>query len=212
MDAQVALKKGKNKQFTFDKTCGQNSTQESVYERSAKHLVAEVFKGFNVTVLAYGQTGSGKTHTMGTNFHANNSLAPEDLGVIPRVCEDVFKKIEALKGSWKVTVKVAMSEIYNNNVKDLLCDPRYLLTYPCTYLPASCCCGVCCCCVVPYFPFFFFCHVTSTAPENAIWRSVKPRAGKLSLLVSRRRWLLLLRRSTHICPKDRNEGRHQQQT
>ena len=95
-----------------------------MYNKSAKPLVDELFKGFNATVLAYGQTGSGKTHTMGTNFHVNNSLAQEDLGVIPRVCGDVFQKTESLGDSRKVTVKVAMSEIYNDSVKDLLCDPR----------------------------------------------------------------------------------------
>jgi len=38
--------------------------------------------GYNVTILAYGQTSSGKTFMMGTSD--NESIEPEDEGIIPR--------------------------------------------------------------------------------------------------------------------------------
>ena len=50
--------------FAFDRVFAPSASQRAVYERSARHLVAECFDGYNVTVLAYGQTGSGKTFTM----------------------------------------------------------------------------------------------------------------------------------------------------
>jgi DNA replication protein DnaC len=50
--------------FTFDHVYDQNSTQEGVYENTAKQAVWSVLEGYNATILAYGQTGTGKTYTM----------------------------------------------------------------------------------------------------------------------------------------------------
>ncbi|TLD04337.1 uncharacterized protein PgNI_11976 [Pyricularia grisea] len=44
------------------------------------------FKGYHTCIFAYGQTGSGKSYTiMGT---------PDQPGLIPRTCEDLFQRIE----------------------------------------------------------------------------------------------------------------------
>jgi len=59
---------GQDRTFTFDKTYGIDSTQESVFQYCVKNLVLGCFAGFNATVLAYGQTGSGKTYTMGSGY------------------------------------------------------------------------------------------------------------------------------------------------
>ena len=50
--------------YSFDHVYDMNSTQENVYESTAKHAVCSVLEGYNATILAYGQTGTGKTHTM----------------------------------------------------------------------------------------------------------------------------------------------------
>jgi len=50
--------------FTLDRVFNVNSTQEEVYEFSARPVIESVLEGFNGTVLAYGQTSSGKTYTM----------------------------------------------------------------------------------------------------------------------------------------------------
>ncbi|EGI66801.1 Kinesin-like protein KIF13B [Acromyrmex echinatior] len=45
-----------------------------------------MFSGYNSCLIAYGQSASGKTYTMmGTK---------EDPGLIPRLCEGIFSKIE----------------------------------------------------------------------------------------------------------------------
>lgn len=50
--------------FTFDYVYDERSSQEFVYENTAKQSVISVLEGYNATVIAYGQTGTGKTHTM----------------------------------------------------------------------------------------------------------------------------------------------------
>ena len=51
--------------FTFDKVfTGENTTQEEVYQYSARPSIDDVLEGYNSTIFAYGQTGAGKTHTM----------------------------------------------------------------------------------------------------------------------------------------------------
>ena len=71
-------------------------------------------------VLAYGQTGSGKTYTMGTAGRVTN---PNDVGIIPRVIEDIFQRkavIEKENPGCEVVVHVGFLEIYAENVRDLL--------------------------------------------------------------------------------------------
>ena len=108
-------------------------------------MLNSLFKGYNATVLAYGQTGSGKTHTIGSrylslcaatgsaiggpsSFNENiNSVqldinGLDEVGVIPRVLNDLFLKIEDEKEKdkdAKFTVKVSFVEVYNEEIKDL---------------------------------------------------------------------------------------------
>ena len=50
--------------FSFDRIYTENSTQEEVYQNTARSSVMSVLEGYNSTILAYGQTGTGKTYTM----------------------------------------------------------------------------------------------------------------------------------------------------
>lgn len=43
------------------------------------------------------QTGSGKTYTMGTSFDLNNTLGPEQVGIIPRAMSQLFEGIRKRK-------------------------------------------------------------------------------------------------------------------
>lgn len=69
--------------------------------------------GYNACVFAYGQTGSGKTFTMMGSTEAQ--------GLIPRICKEMFDRMEFGQQSGTVyKTNVSYLEIYNERVKDLL--------------------------------------------------------------------------------------------
>lgn len=67
-------------------------------------------------IFAYGQTGSGKSYTM------MGRPEPEQKGVIPQMCEDLFRRIGelAISNGVQSTVEVSYMEIYCERVRDLL--------------------------------------------------------------------------------------------
>ncbi|CAF3145756.1 unnamed protein product [Rotaria sp. Silwood2] len=100
------------------------STQEQVYQDLGIEMLEHSFEGYNVCIFAYGQTGAGKSYTMmGKN-------EPEQQGVIPRLCGDLFDRINSssplssLPSSSYIkpryTVEVSYMEIYCERVRDLL--------------------------------------------------------------------------------------------
>ncbi|KAH9119325.1 hypothetical protein AeMF1_007902, partial [Aphanomyces euteiches] len=102
-----------DKKFTFDYAYFTDSTQAQVYADVAQPLVDQAFQGYNGTIFAYGQTGSGKTHTM---MGSGN-----DHGIIPKMNEDLFKRVEAQTNeTTKYLITVSFLEIYNEVIKDLL--------------------------------------------------------------------------------------------
>jgi hypothetical protein len=52
-------KRSKDFKYAFDRVFDMDSTQEEVYEQTAKPLIQSVLNGFNATVFAYGATGAG---------------------------------------------------------------------------------------------------------------------------------------------------------
>ncbi|KAI9703170.1 MAG: Kinesin [Candelina mexicana] len=118
------------KKFTFDNSFWSHNKadehyahQEEVYNCLGEEFLDHNFEGYHTCIFAYGQTGSGKSYTMmGT---------PEQPGLIPRTCEDLFQRIES-NDSPNVThnVRVSYFEVYNEHVRDLLVprqDPPYYL-------------------------------------------------------------------------------------
>ncbi|OCT79973.1 hypothetical protein XELAEV_18026790mg [Xenopus laevis] len=60
--------------------------QKTVFQDLGQGVLDNAWQGYNATLLAYGQTGSGKSYSMigyGTNR-----------GIIPLVCEELFRAIE----------------------------------------------------------------------------------------------------------------------
>ncbi|XP_038896818.1 kinesin-like protein KIN-4C [Benincasa hispida] len=103
--------------FTYDNVYGSDgSPSYALYDDCVAPLVDALFQGYNATVLAYGQTGSGKTYTMGTNYTGEGS----NDGVIPKVMEKIFKKVEAMKDSTEFLIRVSFIEIFKEEVFDLL--------------------------------------------------------------------------------------------
>ncbi|WEW61025.1 hypothetical protein PRK78_006514 [Emydomyces testavorans] len=128
--AQSRSKVAEDKTFTFDNSFWSHdvddphyATQEDVYNCLGEEFLDHNFEGYHTCIFAYGQTGSGKSYTMmGT---------PENPGLIPRTCEDLFQRIENSE-SPDVTyhVRVSYFEVYNEHVRDLLVprtDPPYYL-------------------------------------------------------------------------------------
>jgi len=103
--------------FNFDYVFDTSTDQKTTYEIAGKPLVESVLEGFNGTILTYGQTSSGKTFTMQGDLDSENFK-----GIIPRMVDTVFEKIEQSSESMEFTVKASMLEIYNEKIRDLL-DP-----------------------------------------------------------------------------------------
>eukprot|EP00644_Phytophthora_capsici_P005208 jgi/Phyca11/558296/estExt2_Genewise1.C_PHYCAscaffold_10964 len=104
----------------------QRPNQELIFDEIGQSVIESAFQGFNCTLFAYGQTGSGKTHTM----VGEKSISGK--GVIPRVCEALFREIDARRdkeaaiedeSEAKRTIygaHVSYCEIYKEKVNDLL--------------------------------------------------------------------------------------------
>ncbi|CAI8599148.1 unnamed protein product [Vicia faba] len=107
--------------FTYDYVYGSTGQSSSaMYDDCVAPLVDALFNGYNATVLAYGQTGSGKTYTMGTDYNGEGSSG----GIIPKVMETIFSRVETMKNSIEFLIRVSFIEIFKEEVYDLL-DPNF---------------------------------------------------------------------------------------
>ncbi|PRQ48038.1 putative plus-end-directed kinesin ATPase [Rosa chinensis] len=102
--------------FTFDHVYGIGGAPSSaMFEECISPLIDGLFQGYNATVLAYGQTGSGKTYTMGTGYGDGCQT-----GLIPKVMNVLFSKIDILKHQTEFQLQVSFIEILKEEVRDLL--------------------------------------------------------------------------------------------
>ena len=74
--------------------------------------------GFNCTIFAYGQTGTGKTYTMSGDMSDNLGLMSDAAGIIPRVLQTLFNKLEL--DETEGCVKCSFIELYNEELRDLI--------------------------------------------------------------------------------------------
>eukprot|EP01147_Barroeca_monosierra_P006899 gene6899-7594_t len=100
--------------------------QATVYNDMGQTLLYHAFAGYNACILAYGQTGAGKSYTM------MGCKDDDESGIIPRLCKDMFGRIENMSqknksdfiilvsAQFRCTVEVSYLEIYNERVRDLL--------------------------------------------------------------------------------------------
>ncbi|XP_050076438.1 chromosome-associated kinesin KIF4A [Anopheles maculipalpis] len=108
--------------YSYNYVFAPSINQSQLYETSVAPLLSKLFAGYNATILAYGQTSSGKTYTMGTNFTGETG---DDMGVIPRVIDDIFRMIDdrtdgALCANRDTSISCSFIEVYQDNVYDLL--------------------------------------------------------------------------------------------
>ena len=100
--------------WSFKKDDSHFAGQDSLFTDLGTPLLDNAFKGYNNCIFAYGQTGSGKSYSM-MGYR-------EEAGVIPRICRDMFDRIEEIQTdpNLRCTVEVSYLEIYNERVRDLL--------------------------------------------------------------------------------------------
>mmetsp|Transcript_9199 Transcript_9199/g.33964 ORF Transcript_9199/g.33964 Transcript_9199/m.33964 type:complete len:1091 (-) Transcript_9199:60-3332(-) len=109
----------KPKIFTFDYSFwSHNSADEHfvdnqiVYDKIGKMVLKSAWEGFNSSLFAYGQTGAGKSYSM-VGYG-------EDVGIIPKACDEIFQRIQQETTESKTfAVEASMLEIYNEQVRDL---------------------------------------------------------------------------------------------
>ena len=74
--------------------------------------------GYNCTIFAYGQTGTGKTYTMSGDMNDTLGLLSDGAGIIPRVLQALFQKLEVDESD--NCVRCSFIELYNEELRDLL--------------------------------------------------------------------------------------------
>ncbi|KAI0913974.1 kinesin heavy chain [Ustulina deusta] len=100
--------------WSFNKNDPNYAGQENLHNDLGKPLLDNAFQGYNNCIFAYGQTGSGKSYSM--------MGYGKEHGIIPKICQDMFERINALQQdkNTRCTVEVSYLEIYNERVRDLL--------------------------------------------------------------------------------------------
>lgn len=106
-----------------DEVRGLGATQDAVFDAVGQSVVDWILDGYNCSVMAYGQTGSGKSYTMLGDIDGEAS----EFGLIPRICFNLFEQLDANNGAVQGhsdEVYFSQVEIYNENIRDLLAEPR----------------------------------------------------------------------------------------
>eukprot|EP00929_Paragymnodinium_shiwhaense_P086721 TRINITY_DN47180_c0_g1_i1.p1 TRINITY_DN47180_c0_g1~~TRINITY_DN47180_c0_g1_i1.p1 ORF type:complete len:818 (+),score=248.09 TRINITY_DN47180_c0_g1_i1:230-2683(+) len=110
------------KTFRFDRCYWSHSsdhphyaTQETLMEELGEAMLEGALAGYNNCIFAYGQTGSGKSYSV-------IGGQGDQRGLLPRVVEGLFKKLDDKGKDVECKTLVAFIEIYNEQVKDLLTE------------------------------------------------------------------------------------------
>eukprot|EP00698_Gefionella_okellyi_P018803 TRINITY_DN567_c0_g1_i4.p1 TRINITY_DN567_c0_g1~~TRINITY_DN567_c0_g1_i4.p1 ORF type:complete len:434 (+),score=85.02 TRINITY_DN567_c0_g1_i4:72-1373(+) len=111
-------------QFNFSHVYPPHTSQEAIFEDVGIPTVDDFLGGYNGAVIAYGQTGSGKTFTMlgpdTTPERAGNPIIRELRGLIPRILEDIFVRIESAPKHIHITMAASFIEVYMEKLQDLI--------------------------------------------------------------------------------------------
>ncbi|KAJ3339384.1 hypothetical protein HDU93_008292 [Gonapodya sp. JEL0774] len=104
-----------DKDGVLEPQAGSNyADQRRVFDELGRLVLDNALAGYNSTLMAYGQTGSGKSYSM-FGYGKNR-------GIIPIVCEELFKKISNGNPNLVYQMQFSTIEIYNEQVRDLLSD------------------------------------------------------------------------------------------
>jgi hypothetical protein len=126
-----AAKLNRNMSFAYDHVFDVDATQVDVYEAAALDAVDSVLGGTNASLLTYGQTGSGKTFTvLGKTAQGSvgdgspDKVVGPDSGLLLRAIQDMLLFAEAVQRKQERYVVLGLTaiEIYNDEIRDLLCE------------------------------------------------------------------------------------------
>ena len=103
--------------YKFNECYGTESSQEDIYDGTAKSIVKSALEGYSGTIFAYGPTNSGKTYTMrGGGTGIGGQQGNFSKGVMERAVEDLLGGLKEAGGElW-----ASYLQIYCENVNDLL--------------------------------------------------------------------------------------------
>lgn len=103
--------------FDCDHILDETSTQQDVFDYSARPHIDDALAGINSTIIAYGQTSSGKTYTI--DGDPSNAI---EMGIVPRTVIALFDAAAMRSSTMQFTLKMSYIEIYMEKVKDLLSE------------------------------------------------------------------------------------------
>ncbi|CAK7219002.1 Kinesin-related motor protein [Sporothrix curviconia] len=107
-----------NKTYNFDRVFSPAADQGMIFDDVVKPILDEMLSGFNCTIFAYGQTGTGKTYSMSGDMSETLGLLTDAAGIIPRVLQALFNKLNADEND--SIVRCSFIELYNEELRDLL--------------------------------------------------------------------------------------------
>ena len=103
-----------NESLSFDYIISPSQTNKDIFEKFLKQNISSLLKGTNISILLYGQTKTGKTFTLKGDSKANE-------GIIQLYLKEIFNSLNNTQlGITKPVVKMSYSEIYNENINDLI--------------------------------------------------------------------------------------------
>jgi hypothetical protein len=107
--------------FGFRRVFGPTVEQQDIFDSVGAPMVDAVLDGFNAAMICYGQTGAGKSYTMLGSEQRSSGARGEDLGLLPRTTESLFRRIrERSSGCLRDVVRASFIEIYMERAADLL--------------------------------------------------------------------------------------------
>lgn len=112
-----------SRSFSFPNIINENESNHSIFEKSLRPKIVQLFEGKCFTFLTYGISGSGKSHTI---FGSQNDGIQEK-GLLFYFMQELFemKKIQESSFNKNVQVSISFIEIYNEQARDLLAEDNY---------------------------------------------------------------------------------------
>lgn len=110
-------------EYEFDKVFGEDANTNEIYNELVGDIVQSVSNGINGTVFTYGQTSSGKTFTM----RGDDSKGSSTIGILQMAAKEIFNTIQTEQSNnpkCNFNVRVSYTEIYNEELRDLLNDSK----------------------------------------------------------------------------------------